>query len=64
MTIISLHNEAVPQGDFLPTVTVIGGTREECIAALQSQSPFADDVGITLREDGQQIYTMIGGSIR
>lgn len=64
MAIISFSGEAVPQGDFLPTVTVIGGSREECIAALQSQCHFADDIGSTLREDGQEIYTMIGGSIR
>lgn len=62
--IISLTDEAIPQGNFIPSVTVIGGTQEECIAALRTQCQFADDVGITLREDGQEIYTMIGGNIQ
>lgn len=64
MKIISLNNDTVPQGKFTPSVTVIGGTQEECIAALRAQCEFADDVGITLREDGQEIYTMIGGNIQ
>lgn len=64
MTIISLNGVAVPQGEFVSVVTVIGGTREECIAALQPQCQFANDIGATLRDDGREIYTMIGGNIQ
>lgn len=64
MTIIALNNQPLPNGEFKPSVTVIGATREECIAALQLECQFAEDIGASQREDGQEIYTMIGGSIR
>jgi hypothetical protein len=65
MTIIALHGGDVPIGEFYPESRVVGANREECIAALHGQCSYAQDLGISMREqDGIEIYTLVGGYIR
>lgn len=64
MTILALHDDPIPEGEFYGDAVVMGATREECIAALKANTAFAVDIGPSTREDGVAIYTMIGGSFR
>lgn len=76
MTIIALHDGRVPTGQFYPESIVVGANREECIAALQGQCAYAEDLGASTRSDSYldddggaciketPLYTLIGGSIR
>ncbi len=62
MIIFALRGDPLPEGEFQGDSIVIGATREECVEALSQQVAFAEDVGLSQREDGSEIYTMIGGS--
>jgi predicted nuclease with RNAse H fold len=64
MNLISMSGQVVPEGRFSPESSVVGTSREECLAALVGQCLFAYDMGYSVREhDGLEIYTVIGGSI-
>lgn len=61
--IIALHNDIFPEGQFVGNTVVVGGSKDECISALQNTHAFAEDIGESIREeDGVVLYTMIGGS--
>lgn len=74
--IISLTDEAIPEGDFYPDTVVTGSNFEECRMALEYTHAFANDLGVSQRVDSYidangdlqaqsvSLYTLVGGSIR
>ncbi len=63
--IVSLNGEKVSDDNiFIGESTVVGPTRGECLRELRGYS-FVDDLGFSVRpEDGETIYTMIGGYLQ
>lgn len=61
--IVSVRGDEITEGIFVGNSEVIGATREECLESLRNSHAFAEDFGSFTREDGAELYKMVGGSI-